>query len=110
MAVLTARQAVGPVQEGRQLGRQVGGDGQDPVAAVALVVGGQALGAQLQVGSELGLVGYVQVEVDATRVCRPTRRLRPLRASFDTGTHKGRIADNRYPPTRKLPGRAQEHW
>ena len=33
-----------------------------------------------------------------TRVSRPLRRLRPLRAFFDTGTHKGRIADDRYPP------------
>jgi hypothetical protein len=63
-AVLAARQAVGPVQEGGQLGRQGGRDGQDPVAAVALVVSGKALRAQLQVGTELGLVGYVQVEVD----------------------------------------------
>jgi hypothetical protein len=41
-----------------------GGDGEDVVAAVALVVNGEVLGAQLQVGAELGLVEYVQVEVD----------------------------------------------
>jgi len=63
-AVLPAEEAVGPVQEGGQLGSQMGRDGEDVVAAVALVVNGEVLGAQLQVGAELGLVEYVQVEVD----------------------------------------------